>query len=135
MFDIKDAIIIIPRAITEAIKLYIIQCIDGIIKLDSSPMDAVKNVQSIPITLNMFLDISLNQDIVVVDLPPLFGLYLSRESTTKLWGYLSLDYIHILLPHKDKYIKIPNEGTKVVHLKKISKQNCMNAPGLVETYD
>lgn len=82
-------------------------------------MKVIENVKSIPITLNIFFDINLNQDIIVVDLPPLFGICLSREFTAKLGGYLALDYIHILLPHKDKYIKILNEETKVIHLRKI----------------
>lgn len=89
--------------------------------MDSSLVDVIGNVKSVPITLNIFLDINLNQDIIIVDLPPLFGIYFSREFATKLGWYLTLDYIHHLLPHKDKYVKIPNEVTKAIHLRKISK--------------
>lgn len=98
-------------------------------------MDVIINVKSVPITLNMYHNISLNQYIIVVHLPPLFGICLSREFTIKLGGYLSLDYTHLLLPHKDKYVKIINEGTKVVHLRKFSKQNCMIDPKMLENFD
>jgi len=98
-------------------------------------MVVIRNVKNILITLNIFPDISLNQDIFVIDLPSLFGIYLSREFNAKLGGYLALDYTVSLLPHKDKYVKIPNEETKFVHLRKVSKKKYMNAPRLVETYD
>ena len=89
-------------------KLYINRCIDEVIKLDSSPMDVMGNVKEVHITLNIFLDTSIIQYIIVVDLPPLFRIYLSRKFTTKLGGYLAFDYTHLLLPYLNKYIKISN---------------------------
>lgn len=82
-------------------------------------MGVIANVKSILITLNMFLDISLNQYIVIVDLPSLFGIYLSKELIAKLGGYLHLDCIHLLIPQKEKYVKILNEGTKSIHLRNL----------------
>lgn len=70
-----------------------------------------------------------------MDLPPLFCIYLAREFTAKLGGYLAFDYTHLLLIHKDKYMKIPNEVTESIHIMKVFKQNYMNSFGLVETYD
>lgn len=135
MIDIRAAITIMPKAIIETMKLYITQCVDDVIQLDSSPMDIFWNVNTILIMINIFQDITLNQDIIIMDLPPLFGIYLSREFIAKLGGYLALDYTHLLLSHKNEYMKIPNEGIKFIHLMKFSKQNCMNASRLVETYD
>ena len=62
----------------------------------------------------------------MVDLPPLFGICLSREFTAKLRGYLALDYNNILLPFQDKQVKILNEGTKSFHLKNITEQKYFN---------
>lgn len=59
-------------------------------------------VKGVLITLNAFLDICVIQDIIVIDLPPLFGIYLSREFTAKLGGYLALDYTHLLIPFQKK---------------------------------
>lgn len=70
-----------------------------------------------------------------MNLTPIFGICLLREFTTKLGGYLALNYTHLLLPYKEKYVKIPNEGTKFVHLRKVFEQKYMNAPRLMETYD
>lgn len=85
--------------------------------------------------MNIFFDNNLNQDIVVVDLPPLFGIFFSKEFTTNLGGYLALDCTNLLLIHKDEYVKIQNEGTKVIHVKKISKHHYMNASRFFEAYD
>jgi len=79
----------------------------------------IGSVKGISITLNALPDICVIQDIIVVDLPPLFGICLSKEFITNLGGYLALDYTHLLLPFQNKYVKIPNEGTKNVHLRKI----------------
>ena len=39
-------------------------------------------------------------DIVVVDIPKAYGLVLSRDWSTKLNGYFSLDWSHLWLPYK-----------------------------------
>jgi len=102
MIDTRAIITMVPKAVANETKLYITRCIDGVIQLDSSSIDMVGSVKGVPITLNAFPDIYVIQDIIMVDLPPLFGIYLSREFTTKLRGYLALDYTHLLLPFQDK---------------------------------
>jgi len=102
MIDTEAAITIIPKALTNEMNLYITRCIDGVIQLDSSFVYFVGSVKGVPITLNAFLDICVIQDIILVNLPPLFGICLSKEFTTKLGGYLALDYSHLLLPFQDK---------------------------------
>lgn len=52
----------------------------------------------------------------MVDLRYLFGLCLSKEFITKLGGYLVMDYSHIMVPFKDKRVKILNESTSIFHL-------------------
>jgi len=91
MIDTETAITVIPKAITNEMKLYITRCIYDFIQLDSSFVYVVGSVKGIQITLNAFPDICVIQDIIMVDLPPLFGICLSREFTTKLEGHLALD--------------------------------------------
>lgn len=126
MIDIEAISTVIPKVVVDKMKFYITWCIDGFIKLDSLPFNMMISVKGVSITLNTFLDISIIQDIIVVYLPPVFGICLSREFTTKLDGYLAVDYTHFQLPFKNKYVKVPNEGTKNVHLTKASEQNYMN---------
>lgn len=53
MIDIKATSSIIPKAIIDEMKLYITQCIDGVIVLDFSPMDVVVRVKGILIIINI----------------------------------------------------------------------------------
>lgn len=120
MIDTRAISTIIPKVIVDKMKLYIIWYIDGVIKLDSSLMDMIESVKGFTITINMFSNISIILDSIIVDLTPLFGICLSREFTTKLGGYLDLDYTHLPLPFQNKYVKILNYGTKSIHLRKLS---------------
>ena len=134
MIDIGSTITMIPKVVANEMKLYITRWIYGGIQLDSSSVDVFGSVKGVLITLNAFLDIYVIQDIIVVDLPLLFGICFSREFTIKLGGYLALDYTHLLLPFQNKKVKILNNGTKNVHLKKITEQNCINDPEPVEMF-
>jgi len=135
MINTRATITIIPKAVANEMKLYITRCIDGVIQLDSSSIDIAGSVKGVPITLNAFLDICVIQDIIMVDLSPLFEICLSREFIAKLGGYLALEYTHLLLPFQNKQVKILNEGTKSVHLKKIIEQNYLNGTQLVEVFE
>jgi len=135
MIDTKVAITIIPKVVANEMKLYITRCIDGVIQLDSSSVYIFGSVKGVSITLNAFLNICVIQDIIIVDLPPLFGLCLSREFTAKLGGYLALDYTHILLPFQNKQVNILNEGTKSVHINNIIEQNYMNGLEPIEVFE
>lgn len=95
----------------------------------------IGSVKEFSITLNAFHYIRIIQDIIIVDLPPLFEICLSREFTTKLGGYLALDYTYLLLPFKKNYVKVLNDGIKNVYLMKLSEQNCMNGFEQIETFD
>lgn len=95
----------------------------------------IGSIKGVSITLNTFLDINVIQDIIIIDLPPLFGIFLSKELTVNLEGYLAIYYTHLILPFKKKYVKIPSEGTKSFHLRKIFEYNCMNDIEQVESYE
>lgn len=86
MIDTEPAITMIPKAVANKMKLYITRCIDCVIQLDSSSIYIIGSVKGVPITLNAFPNICVIQDIIMVDLPPLFGICLSREFTAKLGG-------------------------------------------------
>lgn len=68
----------------------------------------------------------------MVDLSPLFSLCLSREFTTKLWGFLALDYTYLGIPFKNNRVKIINEGTSLVHIKIILEDKSINVSNTVE---
>jgi len=57
----------------------------------------------------------------VVELPPLFGLCLSKEFTANIGGYLAMDYTHYLIPCEDKRVRMGNEKKFDVHVEKRKK--------------
>jgi len=80
MIDTRASISLIPKYIANEMKLYITRCIDEFIQLDSSLIDVVGSVEEVFITLNAFPNIYVIHDIIIVDLPPLFGIYLSSST-------------------------------------------------------
>lgn len=62
---------------------------------------------------------------MVVELPPLFDLCLSREFTTKIEGYLAMDYTHYLVPYGDKRIRLENEKIFNFHVEKKEEVNAV----------
>lgn len=67
-----------------------------------------------------------------MDLPPLFGLCLSKEFTTKLGGFLALDYTYLEIPFETNRVKIPNEGISHFNIKRIPSKNMVNVLDIVE---
>lgn len=59
----------------------------------------------------------MSQEVVVINIPPIFGCCLSRDFTTKIGGYLSLDWSHLILrTHHDTKIKILLEPLHAEHV-------------------
>ena len=63
--------------------------------------------------LTLFIDPRIHQtvDIVVVDVPETYGMWLSRDWSEKLKGYFSTDWSHLCLPYNGRpnQIKINRE--------------------------
>lgn len=67
-------------------------------------------------------DISTIMDIVVVDLPPLYGMLLSRKFSASLGGTLQMDLTFAFIPNPEgKLVKIWRERKKPVHVEKFLK--------------
>lgn len=78
-----------------------------------------------PTKLHKYHGISIIQDIIVVNLPPMFTLFLSREFTSKLGVYLAMNYSHMIISFKNKNFKILNEVASNFHTKKIAQANVL----------
>jgi hypothetical protein len=45
-------------------------------------------------------------DIIVVDIPKVYGLFLSRDWSEQLHGYFAMDFSHLWLPENEKANRI-----------------------------
>ncbi|KAH9302394.1 hypothetical protein KI387_013977, partial [Taxus chinensis] len=56
----------------------------SVLQLDGTATNAVDIVKNLEVTLHAFPNVSILQDVNVVDLPPYFALCLARDFTTKI---------------------------------------------------
>lgn len=55
----------------------------------------------------------------------MFSPCLSRDFTSKLGGYLAMEYSHMKIPFKNKNFKIMNEAASSFHTEKIAQDNVL----------
>jgi len=94
-----------------------------VLKLDGTNVKIIRVVKYVGMKLHKCPKIYIIQDIMVVYLPPLFGLCLSREFIAKLGGYLAMDYSLIMVPCKYKNVNIFNDYTSSFQIEKMHHVN------------
>jgi len=90
---------LIPRAIMEKLGLNITRPYTYLYSFDSSKVRCLGLIKDFCVTLVQIPAKSLVMDIVVVDIPPMYGMLLSRSWEVKLQGTLQMDmtYASILV--------------------------------------
>lgn len=61
----------------------------GVVQIDETSIDTIKVLKNLNLTLYVCPSFSIPWDIYVIDLPPYFSIFLSRDFLTKVGGYLS----------------------------------------------
>ena len=83
-------------------------------------------IKDVPIKFHKYLSLLLVKYIVVVDLPSLFSIYLSKELMPKIGGYMAMEYYHMMVPFKDNRIRKMNEVTSSSHTERVLQFNMVN---------
>lgn len=91
----------------------------GVVQLDGTTVKSVGLVKDLSMTLHVCPNFVIPQDMYIADLPPHFSICLSRGFTTKLGGYISVDWLHLFF--RTQY------GTKVT-IKSESQTTCHLEP-------
>lgn len=63
------------------------------------------------------------QEVMVIELPALFILCLSRDFTSKLGGWLSMNFDHCIIPYKGRRVRIEREDAYPYHVERIEEAN------------
>lgn len=106
-----------PKKIAEVLNIKYDPLNRGIMQLDEKKVQTVGLIKILPLTLFACPSITVSQEVVVIDIPPIFGLCLSRDFTAKIGGYLSLDWSHLILHTKrGAKLKILSEPLHVEHV-------------------
>ena len=82
---------LIPKAIMETLNLEITRPYKDLFSFDSSKFKCLGLIKDLCVTLVQYPGKSILMDIVVADIPPKYGMLLSRSWGAKLQGSLQLD--------------------------------------------
>lgn len=97
MIDSGASTNVILKQIAEVLNIKYEPLSRGVMQLDGNKVQTTGLIKSIPLTLFACPSVSVSQEVIVIDIPPIFGLCLSHNFTTKIGGYLSLDWSHLIL--------------------------------------
>jgi hypothetical protein len=77
-----------------------------IIQLDRTNVKVIGELKNVLIRLTSNPKVHQVIDIIVVDIPEVYGLFLSRDWSEQLHGYFATDWSHLWLPENNKPNKI-----------------------------
>jgi ribonuclease HI len=89
---------LMPKAVMEKLGLDITRPYKDLYSFDSSKVKCIGLIKDLCVTLAQIPAKSLVMDIVVVDIPPKYGMLLSRSWGAKLQGTLQLDMTYATIP-------------------------------------
>lgn len=118
LVNFKATTTVIPKVVCDVMGLPMTRTSIEVLQLDSTPIKIVGVIKDIVLKIHKCLSVIITQEVIVVELPPLFGLCLSREFTVKIGGYLAMDYTHYLIPCRNKRVRLDNEKIFEFHVEK-----------------
>ena len=82
---------LIPKGVVEILGMEITMPYKDLYSFDSRRVKCLGLIKDMVVSLNKLLDKTIMMNVVVVDIPPKFGVLLSRSWTSKLKGSLQMD--------------------------------------------
>eukprot|EP00253_Pinus_taeda_P034680 PITA_34680 len=117
MFDFGDSHNLMSKDITEKLGLDITRKYHELYSFDSCRIRCIGLIKDLVVSLDQIPAKNVLMDVVVVDIPPRFGMLLSRSWGAKINGTLHLDFSYATIPvfgqlrklyreKKMKYVKV-----------------------------
>ena len=91
MFDLGASHNLMPKIIMECLGLDNTRCYKDLYSFDSREVKCLGLIKDLVVSLHQILEKNLVMDVVVADVPPKFGMLLSRSWVAKLQGTLQMD--------------------------------------------
>lgn len=98
MFDSGASHNIMPKAIMENLGLDITRKYHDLYSFDSSRARCIGLIKDLVVSLDQILAKNILMDVVVADIPPRFGMLLSRSWGAKMKGTMQLDFSYATIP-------------------------------------
>lgn len=89
---------LMPRAIMDKLGLYITRQYHDLYSFDSSRVICIGLIKDLVMSLDQLPMKNILMDVVVADIPPRFGMLLSRSCVAKLKETLQLDFSYATIP-------------------------------------
>jgi len=122
-----------PKAIMEKLGLDITHKYHDLFSFDSGRVRCIGLIKDLVVTLDQIPTKNVLMDVDVADIPPRFGMLLSRSWGAKLKGTLQLDYSYATIPMFGQLRKLYRE--KEMKYMITSKEKPLNHPiNYVHTY-
>jgi hypothetical protein len=102
MVDYGASSNVIPWSICQKINAEVQPSNLKIIQLDRTSVKVISELKNVLIRLSSNPKIHQIIDIIFIDIPEVYGLFLSRDWSKKLHGYFVIDWSHLWLPENGK---------------------------------
>ncbi len=133
MFDSRASHNLMPKAIMDKLGLDITQQYHDLYSFDSSRVRCIGLIKDLVVSLDQLPMKNVLIDVVVADIPPRFGMLLSRSWVVKLKGTLQLDFSYAKIPVFGQMRKLYQEQKMKYMI--TSKEKPINHPiNYVHTY-
>ena len=98
MFDSEAYHNLMLKAIMEKLGLKITHKYDDLYSFDSGRVQCIVLIKDLVVSLDQIPTKNVLMDVVVADIPPRFGMFLSRSWGEKLKGTLQVDFSYATIP-------------------------------------
>jgi hypothetical protein len=98
MLDSRDSHNVMPKSIMDKLELEITRPYGDLYSFDSRRVKCMGMIKYLVVTLTQVPVKNVLMDVVIVDIPPKYGLLLSRSWGAKLGGSLQLDMTYATIP-------------------------------------
>ena len=100
---------LIPKGVVESLGLEVTRPYKDLYSFDSRRVKCLGLIKDMVVTLNKLPTKTIVMDVVVADIPPKFGVLLSRSWTSKLKGSLQMDMSYATIPIQDGIRRLYSE--------------------------
>ena len=98
MLDSRASHNLIPKGVVEILGLEVTRPYKDLYSFDSIKVKCLRLIKDMVVTLIEIPSKTVAMDMVVADIPPNFGVLLSRSWTSKLKGSLQMDMSYATIP-------------------------------------
>jgi ribonuclease HI len=119
MLDSGASSNVMTKKVMEQLNLRISRPYHNICALDSQTIEVFGLIKGLQVYLKAFPDISIEMDIVVIDVPDLWGMLINRKSAADLGGSIQMDLSYATLPTPSGgTFRLDRETYRKVHVEK-----------------